>query len=359
MNSEKGIWGGDAMSKSDSSNPSNEVMSTADLVVIGGGGGLAAGVAAAEKGAKVVILEKRKKTGGNVALATGLMAVESPVQSRMRIDVSREYLFDEAMKYSRWTVNPRLVKAYLDKSGNTIGWLEDMGLRFEDVPYFFHNQGHRIYHIPKGIGARLAKVLLKRCEELGVQVLCETQATRITTGNDGQATGVVAIQKGAEIKIKAKSVLIATGGYSGNRDMLKQYYPYYTEGLKLYGLPSMGEGLQMAVEKGADTLGLGMILAMGPLFEGSLYVHAVAVEGNAVWVNKNGERFIDEGYANLSETANALDRQPDSICYSLFDDTIKRGYIEDGLVKGSHMDYPPEMKMKDLDKHFEKETSER
>ncbi|KPK96749.1 MAG: hypothetical protein AMJ95_12495, partial [Omnitrophica WOR_2 bacterium SM23_72] len=91
---------------------------TAELVVIGGGGaGLSAAVAAAEKGAHVIVLEKRG-LGGNSAIAFGIFAAESPTQKRLDIDCSRDELFKQAMEFAHWRINPRLVRAIIDKSGD-------------------------------------------------------------------------------------------------------------------------------------------------------------------------------------------------------------------------------------------------
>ena len=83
----------------------------ADVVIIGSGGGLAAAVAAAEKGVRVVVLEKRKVFGGNTALARALMAAESPVQRRLRIDARKEDLFKTSMSFSHWKINPEIIRA--------------------------------------------------------------------------------------------------------------------------------------------------------------------------------------------------------------------------------------------------------
>jgi fumarate reductase flavoprotein subunit len=130
----------------------------ADVVVIGGGAGLAAAIAAAEKDVKVIVLERLKKTGGNAALAAGFLAAESPVQARLKIDATKEFLFKASMDYAKWLINPRIVKAFIDKSGDTVQWLENMGLTFEDVPFCYHNQFPRIYHVITGRGPRLIQM---------------------------------------------------------------------------------------------------------------------------------------------------------------------------------------------------------
>ena len=158
----------------------------ADIVVIGGGGGLAAAVAGAEKGAKVTLLEKRKVLGGNTALARGLLAAESPVQRRMRIDARNEDLFKTAMAYAHWKINPEIVRTFINRSGDTVGWLEEKGVRFQDVPNFYYNQVPRLYHVPEGYGAGLVRALLARCRELGVRILSQTAAIKIVRMERGR-----------------------------------------------------------------------------------------------------------------------------------------------------------------------------
>jgi fumarate reductase flavoprotein subunit len=329
----------------------------AETVVIGAGGGLAAAAAAAEKGVRVLLLEKRKTVGGNVAMAGGFMAVGSPVQRRLKIDARRKDLFEKVMSYSHWQVDPRIIGAFIDKSGDTVRWLEEMGLSFLDVPHFYTNQFPRIYHIPDGYGFALTKALLKKCKDMGVRILCETPVKRILTDGSGSVSGVVAAKESASIRISAKSVVIATGGYSGNKELLRKYYPPYTDDLRLYGLPNMGDGLHMAIQAGAATEGLGVLLTMGPLFDGSLYVNSVAVEGNTMWVNNRGERFVNEASEIPAETANALNRQPKKVSYALFDESIKRGFVEEGLVKAVDIHFPPGVRMTKLEKHLRKEIT--
>ena len=117
----------------------------------------------------------------------------------------------------------------------------------------------------------------------------------------------------------------------------------------------MGDGLNMAMEIGAATEGLGTLLAMGPFFAGSKYVHCTAMESYSVWVNSRGERFINEDSVIPSETANALNRQPGRVCYALYDEETKRIFMEEGLYKGVIRPYTPMTKMTELDDYLKKE----
>ena len=306
----------------------------AGIVVIGGGGGgLAAAVAASERGADVILLEKRPTFGGNASSAGGIFAAESKTQERSKIDARRDDHFKVAMSHSHWKIDPRIMRAFIDKSGDSIQWLEEKGLRFE-APQFYPNLPRTI-HLSQGHGAEMVNALVKKSKELGVRLFSDTVAKKILISDQREVMGVMGITKGREFKVFGKSVIIATGGYAGHKKFLKKYYPFYTEDLHSIGLPHMGEGLLMAMEIGAATEGLGILHLRGPYFRGSMEGVVAAMQPTTIWVNKKGERFADEGTTSYwPEAANALNRQPDKICYTLFDDKIKEMFIEEGVVQG-------------------------
>lgn len=319
------------------------------MIIGGGGAGLAAAVAAAEEGASnVIVLEKLGFPGGNTAMSSGMFAAESLAQKRAAIDARREVLFKILTEFAHWKVNPRIVRAFIDKSGDTIRWLEDKGLVFDVLP-MYPNQSPPTWHQARGNrGAEVVKVLAEECRKLGVKVLTSTSAKKIITGTKGNVTGVVAESKGDEFTITAKSVIIATGGYGGNKELLKKYSPAYRDNMLCDGLLHTGDGLIMAMEIGAATEGLGLLLMSGPQIPGSVLLYwgnppdikaaplmAIALEPNTVWVNKNGERIADEavGY-NHYTSANAVNRQPDNLCYTLLDQKIVQTMEEEGLIIG-------------------------
>lgn len=316
-----------------SGNSNHETLNT-DIVVIGGGGaGLAGAVAAAEKRAKVIVLEKRHALGGNSAMAGGLFAAESPVQKQRMIDARRDELFRLAMDYAHWKINPRIVRAFVDKSGDTIRWLEEKGVNFSFLPAMYPNQVVRTMHIPRKGGAEVIGVLTKACKDLGIRLIHQSAAKRILISEKGNVTGVLAATEEREFRILARSVIIASGGYGGNKELLKKYYPSFSEDMHNVGLPHTGDGLLMAIEVGAATEGLGTLQLGGPHFLGLRYVNAVAQQPNTIWVNKNGERFTDETVTfDLSLRGNVIDRQPGKISYTLFDEQIKKSMIEEGLI---------------------------
>ena len=178
----------------------------ADLVVIGGGGaGLAAALAAAENGCKsIIVLEKAGSAAGSTAMAHDIFGAESPVQKRQGVDARKDELFKIAMEWAHWTkINPRIVRAFIDKSGDTIGWLEKKGLSFELIQYF-PNQVPLVRHSVKGHGNALMKTLRDNCQELGVKILTRTPGKKILRDGKGKISGVVAESKEGEFTIEAE-----------------------------------------------------------------------------------------------------------------------------------------------------------
>jgi fumarate reductase flavoprotein subunit len=304
----------------------------ARLVILGGGGaGLAAAVEAAEKGATgIVVVEKRNSLGGNTALAGGLFGCESPVQLRQRVVADKDELFKKAMDWAHWgRIDPAVLRAFLKKSGDTIRWLEAKGLQF-DLIRLYPDQNPPVQHNPKGHGARLIKVLTQQCKDLGVSFFLKSSGKRITRGERGEVAGVLVAKAGAEIEIKTRSVIIATGGFGGNPDLLKKYCPLYYEGMPRSGLPLMGDGLFMAKETGAATEDFATMIKEGPRFDLHRWpLMTFERDPATIWVNKNGKRFVDEtaGY-HVFESVNAMLRQPDKVSYALLDDTMRKKFEE-------------------------------
>jgi fumarate reductase flavoprotein subunit len=343
--------GSDIMNSEKRSNP--EVLDTQIVVIGAGAAGLSAAVSAAENGADVILLEKHSKPGGNSAMAFGPFAAESPAQKRALVDARCDELFRIHMDFCKWEVNPRLVRTFIDKSGDAIQWLEEKGITFELI---FHrpNQVPLTHHLSKGKGREIIDVLAKNFEDLGGRLLCQTAATEILMRGKEGVSGVLAIRQNEELQINASSVIIATGGYGGNKELLRKYVPYYNENIHLTGFPNMGDGLLMAFKIGAASEGLG-VLQMTPSITqgGGDKLRCISWEPYTVWVNKRGERFIDEAYCyehSRQEAAFGVVKQPDCIYFSLLDEALVHRIMEEGILLGGH--YNPETwsgaKMPDL-----------
>jgi fumarate reductase flavoprotein subunit len=310
----------------------------ADIVIIGcGGAGLPAALTASDKGLNAVVLEKRGVLGGNALMAEGFFAAESPAQKRLLIDAKKDELFKTALDYAHYKVDPRILRVFIDRSGDTVRWIEEKGYKFERIVPFYPNQAPLVWHIVEGHGATLVKIFERECKEKGIPILRKTRAKKIIMNKDGRISGVKAEGEKGEIEIKAECVIIATGGYASNEELLQKYCPEHIDMLESSGVPGMdGDGLIMAMDLGADTDGLGHLHMVGPApFPKNWIIEGVAGEPYCIFVNKKGERFIDESVAfNEFEMINAILRQKDGVCYTVLDREIIDHIAEFGLIKG-------------------------
>lgn len=312
-----------------------ELLKTEIAIIGGGGAGLAAAVQAAENGAKVTVLEKRHAVGGNTAMAHGFFAAESPVQKRMMIDAPRDELFKLAMDYHHWAVNPRLVRAYMNKSADTVRWLEEKGLKIAYLgivnPHYFF----RTFHMTDGpTGNTVVKLLAKNAIDLGVTILPKSAAKKILLDGEGKTKGVLATTDSGEVTLEAKSVIITTGGYGGNKDLLQKYCPGYKSDINYLGLKELtGDGLLMAMEAGAATEGLGLPHYWGGHYMGANSVNLVNQRPEMIWVNKNGERYCDENILfDMGLRGNVIDRQPGKVSFTIFDEKLKQRLLAEGPI---------------------------
>ncbi len=311
----------------------NRTRLEAALVILGGGGaGLSAALEAAEKGTEdIIVVEKRSALGGNSALAGGIFGCESPVQARENVKADRDDLFKKAVDWAHWSeIDPKVLRAFIDKSGDTIRWLEEKGLEFELIS-LFPNQDPRVQHNPKGNGARLIQVLAEKCRDLGVTFLLKSGAKRIMRDKSGAVKGVLISGETGEIEITSRRVIIATGGFGGNSKLLKKYFPSnYYDGMPSSGLPLEGDGLFLAADAGAAIEETATMIKEGPRLD--LHTWPLMFferDPHTVWVNKNGKRFIDESFGyRVFESVNAMLRQPDKVSFALFDSTIRKTFEE-------------------------------
>jgi fumarate reductase flavoprotein subunit len=333
-----------------------------DVVVMGSGGaGMGAAIAAAEGGAKVMVLEKRKVFGGISVTGMGIFAVESRLQRLKNVPYTRDEIFKLFMERTHWMADAKLVRAYIDKTANTIEWLEDMGVQFQllDIHTFpgCLNQTGHIVVTPKGLELRggvsfhMVKAMKDKAEKLGVDIRLGTSVKKIVQ-DKGRITKVLAQGEDA-LEVSTKAVIIAAGGYVHNKRMMAKYggFELWKDFNIMHNIQLTGEGIQMAWELGAVPDGMYVQLAgigFGPTrqFEGTTYqgfmrpAVMMAARQPYLWVNRHGVRFVDEGLGNSPYMANAVVRQKDRCCYNILDaDTIK--HLEEvGMERVPYMDIP-------------------
>ena len=323
-----------------------------DIIVVAGGvAGLASAIAAAEKGARVIIFEKATTTGGTGNMGMGPFAVESTLQRRKQVDLSKERAFKLFMDYTHWQVDALLVRAYIEKSADTIDWLEKMGVEFAHVSANFLGS-YATWHVVKpevgppgpGSASTMLKKMTIRAKELGVQIFLRTPVKEVTK-KENKISGVIAEgESGETIQATARAVIIATGGFGNNPHMIKKYTGYEW-GRTIFSarIPGIdGDGIRMAWEAGAVQDKMNMELTHGMPFmvsdptsssgPGGLPYEFATFRQPNLMVNLQGERFMNEEVlSNTTFTGNAIARQKDGCAFNIFSGHTKSHFQEHGL----------------------------
>ena len=320
----------------------------ADIVIVGAGGaGMTAAITAAEEGKSVVILESQSMVGGNSVRATGGMnagktvyqdenefgeaaGVEKTLKTAAEKYADNETItalaktvseqwaeyqanptgyFDsvelmelDTMIGGKGINDPELVETLCSNSADAIDWLDEHGITLHNVASFGGASVKRI-HRPVdadgktiSVGSYMIPLLQENCEKAGVQILLNTTANEILTDANGAAVGVKATgASGETVTVNAKAVVLTTGGFGANLDMVVKYKPELKGFMTTNAAGIQGQGIVMAEAIGAATVDMDQI-QIHPTVEAN--TAALITEGlrgdGAVLINAEGKRFIDE-----------------------------------------------------------------
>ena len=320
----------------------------ADVVVVGAGGaGMTAAITAAAEGKSVVILESQSMVGGNSVRATGGMNAgktvyqdenefgESAGVEKTLKTAAEKYADNETITALAKTVSeqwaayqanptgyfdsvelmeldtmiggkgindPELVETLCENSADAIDWLDEHGITLHNVSSFGGASVKRIHRPVNAegktvsVGSYMIPLLQENCEKAGVKMMLDTTATEILTDANGAAVGVKATgASGETVTVNAKAVVLATGGFGANLDMVVKYKPEL-KGFMTTNAPGIqGQGIEMAQAIGAATVDMDQI-QIHPTVEAN--TAALITEGlrgdGAILINEEGQRFIDE-----------------------------------------------------------------
>ena len=297
----------------------------ADVAVIGGGGaGFAAAISAKENGAeKVVLLEKLPAVGGNTLISGGEYAAPgNDLQKKENIEDSPELFAKDVEKAGG---DPVLIKKLADNALDGANWLRyDIKVEFLDSLMFFGGHSVKRSIIPKGhTGGEIISKYQAKAKDVGVEVLTEHDVKEILS-EKGKVVGLRAETKTGETVVKAKSVVIASGGFGANPEMTYKYDNEIDDKILSTNSPgATGDGIAMAEKLGADTVGMESI-QLYPICDVEtgklLYVGDTRLVGGALLVNKEGKRFVEE-LGTRREISLGIKAQTDSVGYLLWDET--------------------------------------
>ena len=314
-------------------------LTKADVIVVGAGGaGLTAAVSAAEKGASVIVLEKSSFVGGNTEAAqAGMNALNSQIQKDAGVTFSREEFIE---LQTNDLARPELYTTMIDHSGETVDWLVSLGANLELNPSM-----DRQVKIPANAGMfttqDLVNVMKNALDQSGATLYLNMTATSLVTDDNNRVTGVKATDTdGNEITFNGKSIVLATGGFGKNHDLVVSLHPEYEYVTTDEIAPTTGDGIEMAVAVGAITVDLDQLQIHPTVVEGlGMFAGTVAPGGrtvDAIFVNLNGERFMKE---DLYGSPSTVIKQPEGKAIMIFDegamndtlrDYLRRGYVVTG-----------------------------
>lgn len=290
-----------------------------DVVVIGGGGaGLAAAVSAAEQGASVLLFESQTELGGSTQLSAGLFtAAGTSVQRGLGIEDTAEKFFQHYMDLNHWMLKPGLVRTFCENAGPTLEWLIGLGVEIParesanaHMPGLAQAGVEDVWrgHVPKDQGYGLVQVLDKARRDRGVEVVMNTRVQSLLV-EDGRVTGVVA----DDIEVHASAVVIASGGFAQNKDLVDRLYPFANRGgdslFVVAAEGSQGDHLAFGEQVDASVTGEGWGLML-PTAYFQRYHHWQSgfPPKSRIYVNGDGRRFMDED-ASYAVSTGIIDAQ--------------------------------------------------
>ena len=356
-----------------------------DVVVVGAGGaGMTAAINAKQAGKNVVIVEKMPYVGGNSTKATGGMnAAATKYQQEIEFTNEKGVENTLATAKEKWADNetitalaatvqqqwdayqadpqgyfdtpelmaldtmiggkgindPALVKTLTENSSNGIDWLDSIGAPLPKLAFSGGASVSRI-HSPadgNGVGAYLVTSFLNVLDQMDIPVMYNTKATALNV-TDGAVTGITAESADTVYTINAKSVVLATGGFGANMDMIVEYKPSLAGSVTTNAPGATGDGLVMATAVGAATRDLDQIQLHPTVEQGTSMLITEGVRGDgAILVNQSGVRFVNEMLTRDQVSAAELE-QEGSYAYVIFDQRLREGlkasekYIKTGIV---------------------------
>ncbi len=312
-----------------------------DIVIIGAGGaGMTAAINATEQGKDVILLEMMPYAGGNTTKATGGMnAAETHYQKEQGIDDSVETFIEDTMEGGHQMNNRDLVTVMAENSADAINWLDSIGAPLPKVGFSGGATNARI-HAPEdgsGVGAFLVTRFLNKVDELGINVMYDTKATELISDN-GTIVGVKAESDEFNYTINAKAVILATGGFGNNQDMIVKYRSDLKGTVSTSAPGAMGDGIVMAEKVGADLVDIDQIQLHPTVEQGTSMLITESVRGDgAILVNQEGKRFTNELLTRDVVSAAELE-QTGGYAYIIFDQRLRDGlkaiekYVSTGIT---------------------------
>lgn len=324
-----------------------------DIVIVGGGlAGLAAANALVKKGVKPIVLEKLPFLGGAGLFPEGSLGVNTRYQKEHGIKTTVQQVLDAGLQYHHFRADPAVLRVLIEGSKDTIDEIADMGIQFRGIHTMYGpEESLMTWHLFKGGAAAVIEKFIKNIEARKGTILTETTAKRLIVEN-GKVAGVEATDAAGNVHIiRAKKVIIATGGFAANKEMLAQYVfdssalgmvePIWLRGPVNDG--RTGDGINMARLVGAGVAGMHAVAGNAPYlpdnppinqFSGpdELKQGRCALAQPWLWVDHTGRRFFNESRGSVFvDVYNAM-TSAGGVSYTIFDQEKMDRMINQGAV---------------------------
>jgi len=288
-----------------------------DIVIVGAGGaGLAAAIEAAEAGASVIVLERMPIVGGNTLRATGGMnASETELQAALDIEDNVDSFFEDTLNGGQGTNDQELLRIMVDQSADAVHWINDLGAGLDNVTPFGGQTVNRTHRPVDGspAGPIMVEVLTDRAEELGVEIMLNSEVTAILM-EDGAVVGVevTSTTNNETFTVTANATILATGGFGANPEMIEYYDPELAGYFTTNHSGANGLVITMAADLGAALVDMSEIQTHPTTDRetGYMFTEAFRSDG-AIIVNNEGVRFVHE-LATRDVVAAAILAQPNT-----------------------------------------------
>jgi fumarate reductase flavoprotein subunit len=288
-----------------------------DIVIIGGGGaGLSAAIMARKEGSSVMVLEADSKLGGATALSAGVMyAAGTSVQRARGVHDTPDAMFDYVMTLAGWETTPRIMRILSEQSAPALEWLIGLGVQFP--PDYLVCSG--VEDVPRGHPSLgVAAALVNAAGACGVEHALGTRVEKLLTENGR----VVGIRAGGD-ELRAGAVIVTTGGFGNNPEMVKEYFPTaalhgdWTYAVHMKAPFILGDGITLGKSVGAAIVGHDTGL-LNPTSGLGKWVEAFLPPW-IILVNNKGNRFMDES-APYAVSGYLVNSQPEKRAYAMFDE---------------------------------------
>lgn len=322
---------------------SDQLKDSYDIVIVGaGGGGMAAAIQAKDMGMNPVIFEKMPVAGGNTVKASaGMNASGTKFQEAEGIKDTNDLFYDETLKGGKGTNDPKLLRHFVDSSADAINWLDGMGITLSNLTTTGGMSVKRTHRPADGsaVGQYLVEGLVRNCNERDIPLFTDADVKEITEKN-GVVTGVnVLLDKKEERRVNADAVIVATGGFGANLDMVTGYNKELDGFVTTNQAGSQGDGIKMVEKLGGATVDMEEIQIHPTVEQETSFLITEAVRGEgAILVNQEGKRFVNE-MDTRDKVSAAIIGLDQPYAYLILDAGVKERvkaidfYEKSGLVK--------------------------